>query len=203
MDQRVLNRLRTSLKEMKGGYRRWRADAEERATTWRWATGPYFAFVPLQNERLESPRGRLLQTQPKSLKKMFAFGFDGNGRLVIVREHDSMGRVEADELASYTKAEGTVRVFVDGGKSVGKVSLVRHVSGKVREMFALGSQGNHRHEKYTYDQDRLTAIDVEQYEADVKESYRQRLELTYKGKAGRVFLVDENGREALFSFKTD
>src|SRR5262245_21338689 len=102
MDPRIVERLKQSVKALKGKYGMHKAAAQGAAVSYQWATGRYFSIVPFDQERLRFVRGKLLKQEPKARKDAYCFGFDAENRLVLTRNFKDSGKAATESFIAYS-----------------------------------------------------------------------------------------------------
>jgi hypothetical protein len=200
MNAQKIEALKAAVKALKGKYRFHKTEAEKQVSRWQWATGPYFSLEPFFHERHRSSRGRLMDKQPKSFKDIEAFGFDGQNRLVLIRQFwDASGsKVGNETFITHDGDMVTKRSYMYAGKEVGSVTELRFENGLLQELCGMGSGGHHHRDIYRHDGARLMCIEIDHQEAWAK----GRLEFVYNNDgSGQAFYVNSDGeRSASFKF---
>src|SRR5689334_14811412 len=84
----MLERERKWLKGATAEYRARKKAAEAQVDRWEWCTKTTRVLEPLFLERMDIPRGKVLQTKPKAPAiGNVAYGLDGAERVVVEREY--------------------------------------------------------------------------------------------------------------------
>src|SRR4051794_29301980 len=83
-------------------YRALKGRCEARVERWEWATTSAIDPRPFYHERNELPRGRVLKGRPGTIKRgTHAYGFDAEGRVVVVRQYTEFRGRMYEEFLTY------------------------------------------------------------------------------------------------------
>lgn len=139
--------------------------AEARVVRWEWATGPLYSFEPFDAESGRWGRGRLCKTPPDDVSKKYAFGFDEEDALLIIRQHTEFQGccfetiVDSDPqwIWRYDKSDKSVparitqrivdanRLVVSSSKTLYGASTTRYgwKDGRIRTIVKDGQPSSH------------------------------------------------------------
>jgi hypothetical protein len=170
------------------------AEAISHVRRWIWTThnSVWWRFQPFYAERADESPGRILAAPPEQLRNVDAYGYDGQGRLVLARLYrgapgeDDVVVVEHEGSRSWTSfldvRGGTIRVGLVERDADGRVSAVT----EYQEESGVATWSR---ERYVWDGGRLT--DVYKRYDDEGESEEQRARWATEER--RTLEYDEHG----------
>lgn len=182
MDAQVEQGLASTLESMEDAYEEVKADSERAVTEWRWATGKYYSLVPFEPDRFGIRRGKLLAKPPASPKNAYAFGFDAQGVLRVLRGHGSDGKPNVEQFTQVNDdGRLLVRGYLNRGRIAGQaVYIERDEVGRPLRSATLGMEGDWREEAYVRRDGRLERIDMTRFDAPSERTFRKSVELAYE-----------------------
>jgi hypothetical protein len=184
MDELVQSDLRDARRALGGLLERrseLRRECEGAVVQWRWAPGDAELHrpQPLYRERFGVPARRLLEEAPAVPRDEQQYGFDADGNIVVAREYVSPGSFREELRVS--RGETVVGYRWSETGAVSEVNIARYAAGRMRsyviewpddgENFLHGSVM----ERYDYDGDLVSEIEVESVDAIGDEAPQRRL----------------------------
>lgn len=207
METQVKQGLERALDSMEDAYAEVKADSEGAVTEWRWATGKYYSLVPFEPERFGIRRGSLLPKPPAAPKNAYAFGFDAQGLLRVLRGHGGDGKPDIEQFTQVNDdGRLLVRGYLNRGRIAGQaVYIERDEAGRPLRSATLGMEGDWREETYVRSQGTLERIEMTRFDSASERTFSKTLELEYEvdGSVSGSY-VDPNGhREQVFKGVAD
>jgi hypothetical protein len=173
-------------------------ESEAAVVRWEWATGPLHEIEPFYFERHRQARGRPLPSAPagKPPAGIHSYGFDARGNLRVAHQYNEVGRYET----FLVHGEGTIESWHYSYGDAAPINVRRYEleDHRIVRMRTCAAQGRGT-ERYTYDGERLVAIDGEHWDTGQGRNDR-RLEVGYDeaGRAVVIELVGFAGRSVLW-----
>jgi hypothetical protein len=207
MDSAIEQGLTKALDTMEDAYEEVKAGSEASVTEWRWATGKYFSLLPYEPDRFGTARGRLLSKPPVPPKNVYAFGFDAQGVLRVLRGHGKDGKPDVEQFTQvHNDGRLLVRGYLNRGRIAGQaVYIERDGKGRPLKSATLGMEGDWREETYAWQGDRVERIETTRFDALTERTSRRRVDITHAadGSASGVAIGADGEREQVFEGAPD
>lgn len=129
-----------------------------------WSSGHYFHIEPFDFERGGFKQGALLAKKPVSTKQKYCYTFDKKDIILEIKQGLSISNQFNKEFFFYENDLLKSCLYGNNGMLINVKTRVFY-KDKISEVFLLGKRGS-KHEKYFYDDDMLTHVRVEQWNAE-------------------------------------
>ena len=150
--------LKSLLKRADGQYASRKQAAENRVARWEYWSGQAYDLRPYYFERFNTKRGKPLA---KRTGRAYAYGFDRDGRIVIVSQPKSRDEPAYEEIFEHSPGAITSAAYTDDGAKVFYASRYELKGGRLSSSGVLdANQSDEFTEKYGYEDGRLTEIKV-------------------------------------------
>lgn len=155
---KILETLEKQYRRMRREYPMRKRIAESRVTEWTWASKPFWNINPLYFELDATRPGRKLKKEPAEKTDKCCIGTDAEGRVTVERYYERLGieetfydweqnPVEIAEYCTYRDGEPT------------NLHAAKFVRGRL-SVHVTTATGGATVERYHWDDDQLTSIDI-------------------------------------------